>query len=313
MRQRIPENACQIRYIKLGREASHWKRCLTQNLIWVGFDSGTPDVYLDALSGRWDEIYRYWSSRCKTPRHHTNQTKAFFEDSGDTLWVTFEDGCLYYAFSDGSKPIPDQLEGTKGCIRHTDANGWRNCDARSAVLRIDALSGRLTKTAAYRQTICSFDFEVEQYLRRRLAGKVNPMVTRFHKNRRLILGDIEKLIAGLRWQDFETLIELIFSQSGLRRVSRTGGTKKTTDIDLINPVTSETAFVQVKSHTSQKQLSNYIDRKLSEKSNVDKMYYVFHTGHASTTTEDIVVWDRRDVAAQVFSLGLTDWLVSKSI
>jgi len=307
-----PENAQRIRYIKLGSEALHWARCKEQGLIWIGFDTGTQQVNQAASNDRWEKIYKYWQVRCKTPRHHTNQTKEFFDDSGDTLWVTFEDGCLFYAYSDGKSPIADASGDPRGCVRRTDSSGWRNVDAKGRELRLDGLSGRLTKTAGYRQTICGFSADVERYLRRCLAAEENPAVSKFSKNREAVIRDLEELIKSLTWQDFEVLIELVFVQSGMRRMSRTGGTKKTTDIDLKNPITSETAFVQVKSSTTQSQLDEYIKRKSAEKSDVDRMYYVFHTGKADTKLLDVTVWNCRDVAARVFETGLSDWVVSKS-
>jgi hypothetical protein len=257
-------------------------------------------------------VYQYWQSRCKTPRQHTNQTKEFFEDSGDTLWVTFEDGCLFYAYSDGQTPLQDTAGDPRGSVRRTDSSGWQNTDATGAKLRIDGLSGRLTKTAGYRQTICRFDVDVERYLIRCLSAEENPVVHKYMRNRDSVIRDLEDLIKTLTWQDFEVLIELIFVQSGLRRMSRTGGTKKTTDIDLKNPITLETAFVQVKSKTTQSELDDYIKRKSTEKSDVDRMYYVFHTGKAETELLDVTVWNCREVAARVFETGLSDWVVSKS-
>ena len=69
-----------------------------------------------------------------------------------------------------------------------------------------------------------------------------------------------KLIAGLHWAEFETLVDLIFARSGWQRVSRVGGTLADVDLILEQPVTGETAFVQVKSKAGQSVLDDYIGR-----------------------------------------------------
>ena len=307
---RKPEDAARIRYIKLGSGGDWWRECRDLGRIRLGFATGLPEIYAAASEGRWDDIHSYWSSRCGTPTQHTNQTQEFFEDKGGTLWITFEDGHLFYTYSNGTPPtrIPDQRD----CYREAGSDGWRNTDVQGKPLRIDQLSSRLTKTASYRMTICGLKPDVEEYLRRKLGARENPAVLRYEATKIELLKEVEELIRSLTWQDFEVLIELIFAQSGLRRVSRTGGTKKTTDIDLENIVTGETAFVQVKSLTSNRELLDYIGRKNAELGHINRMYYVYHTGNVTLQAEDVVVWNCKKVAEQVLLAGLVDWVVTKS-
>lgn len=57
------------------------------------------------------------------------------------------------------------------------------------------------------------------------------------------------LIQNLQWKDFETLIDLIFRQAGWQKVGQTGKTQKTLDLELLAPVTGETAIVQIKAQS----------------------------------------------------------------
>ena len=66
------------------------------------------------------------------------------------------------------------------------------------------------------------------------------------------------LIKELTWQDFETLIDLIFTQAGWKRVSKVGKTAKTLDLDLEAPVTNEKCLVQIKSSSDNNQLRKYL-------------------------------------------------------
>ena len=102
-----------------------------------------------------------------------------------------------------------------------------------------------------------------------------PEVAAARSARSALLRSTTDLMRLLTWRDFELLIELVFSQSGWRRISASGGTQKTIDIELVLPTTGEAAFVQVKSKTNQVQLDDYIER-FAERDDA-RMFYVYHT------------------------------------
>lgn len=64
----------------------------------------------------------------------------------------------------------------------------------------------------------------------------------------------------LTWQDFELLVDLVFSTSGWRRTSIVGKTQKTLDLELEPLTTSEKAFVQIKSYADAHSFSDYAKR-----------------------------------------------------
>jgi hypothetical protein len=76
-----------------------------------------------------------------------------------------------------------------------------------------------------------------------------------HRTEKVELVDqfLIKYVRGCRihWKDFELLVELIVTQGGYRRVTETGGTQKTTDIELVLPLTGERLFVQAKARLNQ--------------------------------------------------------------
>ena len=314
-----PWNASKIHYIKLGRNHAWWEECLNNNTIRLGFNTGDPEVLEMANSGDWDSLKKvYWPSRTKTPTQHTNQMRKFFEDTGKTLWITFEDGCLFYGFSNGGQVFPFKGVGQEkfgsSSYRKMAREGWSNLDAKGKTLRLEELSGRLTKTAAFRQTICDFGKEVENYLRNRIGGKVSPEVEQTETSKKGLEEAIGVLIRSFTYWDFELLVELIFSQSGFRRTTTTGGNQRLTDLDLINPVTGDKAFVQVKSATNQSQFEEYLNRRRRERDNF-RMYYVFHTGsvyRGGISDAEIVIWGVEDVAKQVVANGLVDWVIERA-
>lgn len=62
----------------------------------------------------------------------------------------------------------------------------------------------------------------------------------------LIPAPIVDMMRFLNPYDFELLVELVFAQSGWQRISSSGGTQKTIDLELYLPSTKDYAFVQVK-------------------------------------------------------------------
>jgi hypothetical protein len=307
-------DAKKIRYIKLGQKGSWSNECFSKQIIRLGFATNLEHIMDKSIQGDWNYVKEYWSEdgRSGNPTSHTNQMREFFSDDGQTLWVTFENNCLYYGFSNGGDPLT-HIDG-RGAYRTMQPDGWQNINAKGETLSIDSLSGALTKTSAYRGTICAFTPEMEQYLRLKLQGIYSDKVESAISSRQKLVCSIIDIVKSLTWQDFELLVELIFANSGMQRLSATGGGQKTIDISLQNRITNETFFVQVKSETSQYQLDDYISKKISDSSGYSKMYYVYHTslGLIESNYEDIIIWNADDIANQIVANGLIDWVISKA-
>lgn len=179
---------------------------------------------------------------------HSNQLQEFFEDTVETLWIRFEGGCLYYASTDGGEitkePSKDSTFWTS--YRKLSLDGWKNTDIQGNELRREGLSGRLTKTAGYRQTICGLQGDVEVYLHNRLQCRLSPDLVNALNSVQTLEKSIQPLIKLLTASDFELFVELIFSNSGWRKISQAGGNQKLTDLDLYNPITNKQIWVQVK-------------------------------------------------------------------
>lgn len=308
-----------IRYIKLGVGGSWWKQCKSNNIIKLGFHSGDPRVFAMAKNNEWDQILSYWRRQgVGTAPQHTNAMRHFFEDDGTTLWITFADGCLYYALSDGGEITPNEPTGDEegNSYRKLKSPGWSNKNLMGNTLFMQTLSGRLTRTAAYRQTICSFTEDVEAYIGRVLRGEESSDLIKAREIKKELEDKIIALVRSFIWQDFELLIELIFAQSGMQKTSHVGGGQETSDLDLKNPITEDRYFVQVKSSTNQTQFNDYLARRINERSLFSRMYYVYHTGtiDLDCLSEDdgVEVWDVNTVAKHVVDNGLVDWVFDRS-
>lgn len=66
--------------------------------------------------------------------------------------------------------------------------------------------------------------------------------------------------------------------------------------------------MQVKSHTTSAELAEYVARIGDEH---QRMFYVYHSGKATTDDERVTVVGPEQVAALVVDAGLVGWLVQK--
>lgn len=299
----------QVRYIKLG-EAGKWeKECVENGIIRFGFGSSSAERFPLCQAGRWDALATSFleAGRTKgTATRFANETRLFFEDDGTTLWITFVGERLYWGMLRKEQLSAQHPDGNGVC--RTVAGGWRCTDVNGESLTKDRLSGALTKLASYRGTSCSVD--VAFYVIRRINGQKTPEVECAIARLQEVTQSAQELMKLLDPYDFETLVDLVFSTSGWRRLGTVGKTQKTLDLDIVLPSTGERAFVQIKAKTNSTELAEYVG-KLEDHGPYDRMFYVFHTGKAGTDDERVSVIGPERLAELVVDAGLVNWLIRK--
>lgn len=305
--------ATSANYIKLGPNGRWEKRCLREGTLRFGYAEIGHEL---ARSRDKEAIRQFFVDRghaTGAASDHARQIMAFYNSEPDQLWVTFADGHLWWCFAETEvvelelTRVAAERDGAR--LRQT-VGGWHNRNINGEPLRISELNGALTRLASYRMTVCqvrAFD-----YLVRKINGEDLPEVAEARKARKQTLESIRSLMRLLTWQDFELLVELVFSGSGWRRIGSTGGAQKTIDLDLVLPSTGERAFVQVKSQTNQAQLEEYLDH-LNDRDE-DKMFYAYHTAKGRVTTQDprAILLGPQELAPMVLEAGLFDWLLKRA-
>ena len=304
-------NPASVRYIKLGGGGGWEKECLKKSIIRIGFGTARPAMFRLCQSSRWPKVSESFVAEGKdkgTATRFTKELRLFFEDDGTTLWITFMNERLYWGFVDSAPAVP-HADGDG--VWRTIRNGWRGTDAQGNPLTKDRLSGALTKLAAYRGTSC--DVDVAQYVVRRINGQKSPEVERALAASKEMQSSVLALMRLLTPQDFELLVDLVFTTSGWRRVGAVGKTQDTLDIDLLLPSTGERAFVQVKSKTTSKEVGEYV-AKLGDRADLySRMFYVYHSGEPSTPDDPrVTVLGPEQLSALVVDAGLAGWLVEKT-
>ena len=303
MHQKI--NPPQAYYIKLGRSGLWEAQSLKKGLIRFGYKEAPHQA---CLNGDWDTVrQRFLGIRSSegAATSDANQIRSFYESGEDILWITFADGFLWWCFARlGVEEHPDG----EGRFRRT-VDGWHNVDANGAPLTTDRLSGSLLKVQAFRGTICKV--KACDYLIRRLNGELLPEVQRAKDAEDALVTAIVPLMRLLTWQDFELLVDLVFANSGWRRVGVVGKTQKTVDLELLLPTTGKRAFVQVKASTSKNELSDYAERH-ARSAAYDQMFFVWHSGDVGEVdSEDITLIGPNRLARMVLDAGLVSWLREK--
>ncbi len=291
-------------FIKLG-EGGEWEaECLRDGTIKFGYRRTPHEL---CLAADWDKVREVWKEIRKdggAATRDANQIRAFYEADENTIFITFVNGSMYWCRPSGPVKVMPAAER----IRRT-VDGWHGTNIRGVPLTSDKLSGNLLKVQMFRGTICRvkpFD-----YLMRKLNDQPSPELDAANRAEQALVQATVELLRLLTWQDFELLIDLIFSSSGWRRIGVVGRVQKTVDLELLLPTTGERAFVQVKGQADAASLREYIGR-FKQADEYDRMFFVWHSGRVDNVPNSGVTTIGPDrVSQMVLDAGLFSWLREK--
>jgi hypothetical protein len=174
------------------------------------------------------------------------------------------------------------------------------------------LSTRLTKVAAYRQTVC--EVSEAEHLLRCIRGEETPVLAMARTAKAQMLLAAEKMIADLHWSDFEKMVDLIFARNGWQRVSELGGRQKDPDLEIYEPVIGFRGFVRVKSQATKAVLDQNLE-SYEAGEGFDHMFFVCHSPKGELKAPDrpdVHLWVRERLADMAIQAGLYDWLIQHS-
>ena len=303
--QPSPVAASHLYYIKLGRGGDWEAESLRDGVLRFGYREAPHDL---CARGDWQGVWEAMKTirgDAGAATRDVNQIRAYYEADEHSIFVTFVGGLLYWCRPSGPVELLDDRS-----HRRQTSEGWRNTSVNGTLLSADRLSGRLLKVQMFRGTIC--DVRAGDYLLRKLSDQLSPEVAAAEEAERALMTAIVELMRLLTWQDFELLVDLVFSTSGWRRVSQVGRTQKTVDLELILPSTAERAFVQVKSQATSAALNDYVAR-LAEADAYDRMFFVWHTGDIAeeSSPAGVILLGPRKLSRMVLDAGLSSWLREK--
>lgn len=298
-----------VRYIKLGAGGDWEKWCLDNDAIRLGYEN---PYHNDSKDGQWEIVRDYWLKARKgnegAATRDLNQIRDFYELTENDLWITFYQRKLYWCRA--SKNVEKLDDGSR--VRETIGK-WSCNSLKNKVLTIENIDGRVTKVQGFRGTICGIN--LQEYLVNKINGELQPEVENAKQHLGTLKNSIKDLIKGLWWNDFELLVDLIFSSSGWQQISVLGKTEKDIDLDVFSPVTQKRAFVQIKSSSNVHTFQHYI-KLFSEYEQYDEMYFVVHTSgddlrNVTDEKTNIHLMDLDRIADLVINAGLVNWLITK--
>jgi hypothetical protein len=301
-----------VRYIKLGRGGDWAAEGLKAGIIPFGYYEIDHTL---CAKGEWDRARKQLIGMGRSPSGASSgvrEIRDFYELDADALWVTIAQGHLWWTFAEREVISFDNV-GKDQPSRYRKVIGrWRNESLTGQSLTTRSLSSALTRTGNYRMTIC--EVKREDYLLRRIRGEVDPL----HAEAMALKADLRrvalKMIQQLHWEEFENLIDLIFSRNGWQRSSILGRDLPDVDLVLDQPSTGETAWVQVKSMAGQAEIADYLTR-FRDDGSYDRFYFACHSpkGVVTVPEEDrIHLWLGEQLADVALRAGMFDWLVDRT-
>ncbi len=295
-----------VRFIKLGRKSMWWPLARDTNTLRLGFRQF--DFQL-CRNGKWAEAEKAFAAlglrtRQADVTRAVNQVRDFFELPETTLWCTIEDGDVWWCFAEAEvidlHDGDDETERLNGARMRRVIDRWRNTDTTG------------TKVASFQETIAKPGGAAD--LLRRIRGiqsDAHALTAKTHDALVVAVGD---LLDQLHQDDFELLIELIFSSSGWKRISAVGGIQKTLDIAMTLPTTGEHCFVQVKSQTNAKTFASLVEA-LDNAQGYSRLFFAYHTpatAFPNEAADRVTVWHRYEIARQAIRAGLVDWILART-
>ncbi|WP_438345743.1 restriction endonuclease [Methylorubrum populi] len=302
-----------VRYVKNGAGGRWWPDAKSRSRLHAGW-SQVPDGMLRAADvAAIEAVLRGQYGSRPGATQDLNALRSLLEGPRRHLWVTFEDGFMWWAtVRDGITLSPDNETAEHGHFWLDLDRPWDNRSLAGRYLAMSELPGIVTTTAGFKGTVCEPKGWCE--ILRLIRDEEDEDAAAALAARLAYQAAVGKLVARLRPKDFEVLVDLILSRSGWTRLAKVGGATEGVDVEVENPAVDEIAFVQVKGAAGQDTLDDYVGRFRARRERYHRMIFAVHSPKGSLKAppgEAVQVWDGSKVAELVVRLGLGDWVAKR--
>lgn len=297
-------------YIKLGSGGRFEKECLFSepNKIKLSYNEVPHDL---CINKAWDQVHEFFTKDLKSAlnsaTNHTNQIQRFYESDDSTLWITFHADRLWWCFS--KQEIIRNEDNTK---TRPVVGSWSDKNIEGETLSLGKLSGKLTQVQAFRGTICTVS--EKEYLLAKINCEQSKELEEVEEAKQILKQKLIRLVEHLTWKDFELLIDLIFRQSGWRRMRQLAKGIKTIDLELSAAVTGEKAVVQIKHRANLGDFKKYL-RETTTYDGVSQNYFIVSQPSQDLKSfeneTDVKIIFGSQIADLVLAAGLTDWIITR--
>jgi Restriction endonuclease len=299
-------------YIKLGRGGSWEEDSISKSLMRIGWSKYSIE---DINAGRWSEIEKQLQiEHAGKPQVATtdfNRLRDIALSTPDDIWITFHGAKMWWGKLAAGRVESDQISKFR---RIEDK--WSDKSLKGQLLVTAELPGKIAQLQGFRGTVCRV--KESELLRRVLAGDRSPLALEISAHRECLAAAAKKAIEQLHWKDYETLVDLVFRDTGWIRVSILGQQVKGYDLELREPITQDKYLVQVKSRASLKDLMESVTQFFPDgaQSDYKKMFFVVHSPakdllDSSEIPDCVDLIPPQQLADLVIEAGLSRWLEEK--
>jgi hypothetical protein len=154
---------------------------------------------------------------------------------------------------------------------------WSNQDIANNPLNINSLPGVIAQIQRFQGTVCKVrPLDTLDTLRRLVNHELSPESKKITECNKALVESVEKGISKLNPKDFEIFVDLVFRESGWRRLSMLGGTMKAIDLELEDPITEDKYQVQIKTHATFEEFESYA-KQFNPQPPLRWRYFVVHS------------------------------------
>lgn len=298
-------------FIRLGKGSSYFDTCKDKGQVILNYHEVDHKL---CVSEKWEAVRKFYIDDQGTTEtvasNHIKQLKYFYNADANTIWITFYDNKMWWCKTNTDIEITPENLKIKSCT-----DGWSDRDIRGNTLFMSDINGRITAKRGFLGTICEYDSTDKDYIIRKINGLRSEVNSHAYNCFQKLEKALIPLIQSLTWSDFELLIDLILRHVGWERISRVGGTQKTLDIELVDPLTGDRAWVQVKSRATKKSFEEYKDQLHDN----GKLFFVTHSPaqnliqyKESIDNTNTKLLFAEDIAKLAMSAGLADWIITRT-
>jgi len=302
-----------VRYVKNGRRSRWWHAAQANGQIHLGWKSIPNEILLKADFSAIEQVLKVQYGSRPGATQDCNALRDLLDAPSQHLWVTFEDGFLWWCtVHDGITANPNGETVEEGhfwlkCDRH-----WSNTSVNGKLLAMSDLLGTITATAGFRATVCTP--RGWHSILRLIKDETDEDARKAAELRHEYELAVNNVVKRLPPKDFEHLIDLILARTGWDRISNLGKTQEGIDLEAENPTAAEIAFVQVKSTANQKVLDDYVERFSKRRERYARMIFAVHSPSGKLTVPSgipVQLWTGERVSELVVRLGLGKWVESR--
>jgi hypothetical protein len=304
-----------VRYVKNGRGGQWWQAARTGGQIHLGWKCVPRNLLLTPDLPRIRQIIKTEFGPRPGATQDFNALRDLLEAPSKHVWVTFEDGCMWWCTAlDGAIVNPDGESLEKGNFWLACSRPWSNRTLNGRLLAIPDLPGTVTTTGGFKATVCTP--KAWEAILRIIQDKKDPDAANAADTRNDYEQAVLRMVRRLSPRDFEELIDHILGRTGWARISTLGKTQEGIDLEAQNLAVGEIAFVQVKGSATQKVLNEYVEKFKERRDRYARMIFAVHSpgGKLSPPAElpwAVQVWTGERVARLVVRLGLGEWVESR--